>query len=90
MHYTRIRHVLLEVYSSEARYQAEVEAVAKGLQQGIFANFLRAGQSPIAHCPICIYQHNMGTMKLIDNGRANSELTRCISISYSWAPDPIY
>ena len=37
-----------------------------------------------------VYQDIMSTIKLIDNGRANSELTRHISIGYFWAHDLIH
>ena len=37
-----------------------------------------------------VYQDNMSTIKLIDNGRANSGLTRHISIGYFWAHDLIH
>ena len=69
--------------------QAELVAVAKGLQQGIFASYLLTGQG-YPHSPMTVYQDNMSTIKLIDNGRANSELTRHISIGYFWAHDLIH
>ena len=37
-----------------------------------------------------LYQDNISTFKLIDNGRANSELTRHINIGYFWAHDLIH
>lgn len=69
--------------------QAELVAVAKGLQQGIFASYLLTGQG-YKHSPMIVYQDNMSTIKLIENGRANSELTRHISIGYFWANDLIH
>ena len=36
-----------------------------------------------------VYQDNMSTIKLIENGKSTSELTRHISIGYFWAHDLI-
>ena len=68
--------------------QAELAAVSKGLQQGIFATIFITGQG-YPHAPMLVYQDNMSTIKLIENGKSTSELTRHISIGYFWAHDLI-
>ena len=58
-------------------------AVAKGLQQSIFASYLIEGQGyprPL----VTVFQDNQSAIKLIKNGRSNSELTRHIEVGYYW------
>ena len=56
-------------------------ALAKGLQQSIFSAYFLAGQGyPMSQ--IIVNQDNQSTIKLISNGRSNSELTRHIQIGY--------
>ena len=61
-------------------------AVAKGLQQSLFLYyFLKShGYPPL---PVTVSQDNQSTIKLIENGRPTSELTRHIEIGYFWAKD---
>ena len=63
--------------------QAELVAVSKGMQQSIFASYLIEGQGyprPL----VTVFQDNQSAIKLIENGRSNSELTRHIEIGYYW------
>ena len=68
--------------------QAELIAVAKGLQQSIWSrSFLIAQGYPAI--PITVYQDNQSTIKLINNGRSTSEVSRHIAIGYFWVHDLI-
>ena len=68
--------------------QAEMVALAKGLQQSIFSAYFLAGQdNPMPQ--IIVNQDNQSTIKLISNGRSNFELTRHIQIDYYWVKDLI-
>ena len=66
--------------------QAELVALAKGLQQSLFLYyFLKShGYPPL---PVIVSQDNQSTIKLIENGRPTSELSRHIEIGYFWAKD---
>ena len=66
--------------------QAEMVALAKGLQQSIFLAYFLAGQG-YPQLPVIVSQDNESTIRLIENGRSNSELTRHIEIGYFWAKD---
>ena len=66
--------------------QAELVALAKGLQQSIFLAYFLAGQG-YPQLPVIVSQDNESTIRLIENGRSNSELTRHIEIGYFWAKD---
>ena len=58
------------------------------LQQSIFSAYFLAGQGyPMPQ--IIVNQDNQSTIKLISNGRSNSELTRRIQIGYYWVKDLI-
>ena len=63
--------------------QAEMVALAKGLQQSIFSAYFLAGQGSNVN------QDNQSTIKLISNGKSNSELTRHIQIGYYRVKDLI-
>ena len=68
--------------------QAELVAVAKGLQQAIYSAYLIEEQGydrPL----VIVNQDNQSTIRLIENGRSNSELTRHIEIGYYWVHDLI-
>ena len=68
--------------------QSELVALAKGLQQSIWTrSFLIAQGYP--KMPISVYQDNTSTIKLVENGRSTSELSRHISIGYFWIHDLI-
>ena len=66
--------------------QAELVALAKGLQQSSFLDyFLKShGYPPLL---VIVSQDNQSTIKLIENGRPTSELSRQIEIGYFWAND---
>ena len=66
--------------------QAEMVALAKGLQQGIFLAYFLAGQG-YPQLPVLVSQDNQSTIKLVENGRSSSELTRHIEIGYFWTKD---
>ena len=68
--------------------QAELVALAKGLQQSIYSSYFLAGQG-YKIPPIIVNQDNQSTIKLISNGKSNSELTRHIQIGYYWVKDLI-
>ena len=68
--------------------QAELVAAAKGLQQSIFSAYFLEGQGH-PRPPIIVHQDNQSTIKLIHNGRSNSDLTRHIAIGYYWLKDLI-
>ena len=66
--------------------QAELVALAKGLQQSIHSAYFLAGQG--YNIPRIVVNHDsQSTIKLISNGESNSELARHIQISYSWVKD---
>ena len=63
--------------------QAELVAVAKGLQQAIYSSYLIEEQG-YPRPMVTVYQDNQSAIRLIENGRSNSELTRHIEIGYYW------
>ena len=66
--------------------QSELIALSKGLQQSLWtASFLEA--QGYNREPVTVYQDNQSTIKLVENGRSNSELTRHIEIGYFWVHD---
>ena len=68
--------------------QAELIALAKGLQQSICSSYFLAGQG-YKIPPIIVNQDNQSAIKLISNGKSNSELTRHIQIGYYLVKDLI-
>ena len=68
--------------------QAELIALAKGLQQSIYSSYFSAGQG-YKIPPIIVNQDNQSTIKLICNGKSNSELTKHIQIGYYSVKDLI-
>ena len=68
--------------------QAELVALAKGLQQSIYSSYFSAGQA-YKIPPIIVNQDNQSTIKLTSNGKSNSELTRHIKIGHYWVEDLI-
>ena len=68
--------------------QSELVALAKGLQQSIWIRSFLIGQG-YPKMPISVYQDNTSTIKLVENGRSTSELSRHISIGYFWIHDLI-
>jgi hypothetical protein len=65
---------------------AETVALAKGLQQGLWRQYFIESQG-YPTTPITVFQDNQSTIKLIENGRPTSELSRYIRIGYFWVPD---
>jgi hypothetical protein len=66
--------------------EAELVALAKGLQQSIWARaFLLAQGLPTP--PLRVYQDNQSTIKLIEKGRPAAEQSRHIDIGYFWLND---
>ena len=61
-------------------------ALAKGLQQFTFSAYFLGGQG-YSCPPIIVYQDILSTIKMIENGRSTSKLTRHIEIVYSWVQD---
>ena len=59
--------------------EAELITLVKGLQQSIFLAYFLAGQGN-SQFPVLVSQDNESNIKLIENGRSNSELTRHIEI----------
>ena len=76
------------LYTTTSSCQAELVALAKGLQQSIYSSYFLAGQG-YKIPPIIVNQDNQSTIKLISNGKSNSELTRHIQIGYYWVKDLI-
>ena len=67
---------------------SELIALSKGLNQSLWiCSFLEAQGYP--RLPVTVYQDNLSTIKLVENGRSNSELTRHIAIGYFWVHDLI-
>ena len=59
--------------------EAELITLVKGLQQSVFLAYFLAGQGN-QQLPVIVSQDNESTIKLIENGRSNSERTRHIEI----------
>ena len=68
--------------------EAELVALAKGLQQTLWAHSFLIGQGFLTP-PITIYQDNQSTIKLIERGRPAAEQSRHIKIGYFWIHDLI-
>ena len=68
--------------------EAELVALAKGLQQTLWARTFLIGQG-FTTPPITIYQDNQSTIKLIERGRPAAEQSRHINIGYFWIHDLI-
>ena len=66
--------------------QAELVAAAKGRQQSIYSAYFIEEQGYLIPMVI-VHQDNMSAIKLIENGRSSSELTRHIEIGYYWLKD---
>ena len=76
----------LQKINTTSSCQAELVALAKGLQQSIFLSYFLASQG-YPQLPVIVSQDNQSTIRLIENGRPTSELTRHIEIGYFWAKD---
>ena len=66
--------------------EAELVALAKGLQQSIWAKSFLTAQG-ITTPPLTVYQDNQSTVKLIEKGRPAGEQTRHIGIGFFWLND---
>ena len=78
----------LQKINTTSSCQAELVALAKGLQQSIFLSYFLVSQG-YPQLPVIVSQDNQSTIRLIENGRPTSELTRHIEIGYFWAKDLI-
>jgi hypothetical protein len=68
--------------------EAELVALSKGLQQSLWSSYFLGDQGyPIK--PITVFQDNQSTIRLVENGRPTSELSRHIRIGYFWIHDLI-
>ena len=63
--------------NTTASCQAELVALAKGLQQSIYSSSFLVGQGYKIQ-PNIVNQDNQSTIKLVSNGKSNTELTRHI------------
>ena len=77
-----------QVINTISSYQAELVALAKGLQQSIYSAYFLAGQG-YKIPPIVVNQDHQSTIKLISNGKSNSQLIRHIQTDYYWVKDLI-
>ena len=68
--------------------EAELVALAKGLQQTIWSRTFLSAQG-FDTPPITVYQDNQSTIKLIERGRPSAEQSRHINIGYFWLNDLI-
>jgi hypothetical protein len=68
--------------------EAELVALAKGLQQSIWARSFLTHQG-LTMPPLLVLQDNQSTVKLIQRGRPAAEQTRHIDIGYFWLSDLI-
>ena len=68
--------------------EAELVALAKGLQQSIWARMFLPAQG-ITMPLIKILQDNESTIKLLEKGRPTAEQTRHIDLGYFWVTDPV-
>ena len=66
--------------------EAELVALAKGLQQSLWSLYFIESQG-YPTSPITVLQDNQSTIKLVENGRPTSELSRHIRIGYFWLHD---
>lgn len=68
--------------------EAELVALSKSLQQSLWSAYFIENQGYPAS-PITVLQDNQSTIKLVENGRPTSELSRHIRIGYFWLHDLI-
>ena len=68
--------------------EAELVALAKGLQQAIWTRMFLTSQG-FDMPPITVYQDNQSTIKLVERGRPAAEQSRHISIGHFWVHDLI-
>ena len=68
--------------------EAELVALSKGLQQSLWTSYFIENQG-YPTSPITVLQDNQSTIKLVENGRPTSELSRHIRIGYVWLHDLI-
>jgi Reverse transcriptase (RNA-dependent DNA polymerase) len=66
--------------------EAELVALSKGMQQSLWSSYFIEEQG-YPRCPITVLQDNQSTVKLVENGRPTSELSRHIRIGYFWLHD---
>ena len=66
--------------------EAEIVALAKGLQQSIWSRSFLIAQGFPPH-PITVYQDNQAAIKLIERGRPAAEQTRHIDRGFFWVSD---
>ena len=66
--------------------EAELVALSKGMQQSLWSSYFIEEQG-YPRSPISVLQDNQSTVKLIENGRPTSELSRHIRIGYFWLHD---
>ena len=87
---TGMTHCMSTMQKSNATSSchSELIALAKGLNQSLWMSSFIEAQGYLRH-PVTVYQDNQSTIKLVQNGRSNSELTRHIAIGYFWVHDLI-
>jgi hypothetical protein len=68
--------------------EAELVALSKGLQQSLWSSYFIENQGYPAST-IIVFQDNQSTIKLVENGRPTSELSRHIRVGYFWLHDLI-
>ena len=66
--------------------EAELVALSKGMQQSLWSSYFVEEQG-YPRSPIAVLQDNQSTVRLIENGRPTSELSRHIRIGYFWLHD---
>jgi hypothetical protein len=66
--------------------EAELVALSKGMQQSLWSSYFIEEQGYPRH-PITVLQDNQSTVRLVENGRPTSELSRHIRIGYFWLHD---
>ena len=90
MHQSRNRMFLLEIYSTKDQYYIIMSGGTSGTNKrspAIHILCIFLGRTGYSRPPIIVYQDNLSTIKLIENGRSTSELTRHIEIGYFWVKD---
>ena len=66
--------------------EAELVALAKGLQQGLWSSYFIENQG-YPSAPVTVLQDNQSTIRLVENGGPTSELSRHIRIGFFWMRD---
>ena len=66
--------------------EAELVALSKGMQQSLWSSYFLEEQG-YPRSPIAVLQDNQSTVRLVENGRPTSELSRHIRIGYFWLHD---